>query len=453
VTYQVFETDHDTTRLQVPPVQIWVIVTLEISVTDGGQTNLLLTFPSYPLDAHPAVNAHDEGYWAPPNVAYPVPMTFSPPTSLGSLRKLTQARVSADQIHQDLSHLAYQLGLRDTEFEPRGEFYELKVSPRSPGLMKAYKFFRFGLRLIDEDSARNLADPEGRRGYVYLPLDEYESMTRLEWSESHGRMERWFLGKPLMSNVEYVLDNAHSRNSLRANSIQLPRDLFSRRETGILCAVDLSGYGTALKYAMENMHSFDEGFAAIQEGFRKSVAKYFDHMLAKIGAMQAQTAGDGFIAAFPSRVFTDKSATIERLFLEWSHVIARLNALNASIRVPEYRVGSRMALHYGEYEYGRIGGAASFIPAFDGASVIEVARLEQGLAVAMRAGEVVSGDFTGKPLTKHDNNVIISSAMRSALGVDWKPQAISVGWRGELNLAAKEFRDQAELWSISHDHA
>jgi class 3 adenylate cyclase len=447
VTYQVFEDDHDSTRLTVPPVQIWVIVTLEISITDGGQTHLLLTFPSYPLDAHPAASAHDEGYWAPPNIAYPVPMTFSPPTSIGSLRRLTTARVSQESIMDDLSHLAYQLGLRDTEFEPRGEFYELKMSPRTPGLMKAYKFIRFGLLLSDEDSVRNLADPDNRRGYVYLPLDDYETMTRLVPSESHARTERWFLGKPLMSNVEHVLDNKRSLNALKASGIPVPRELFSRREKGVLCAVDLAGYGTALRYATENMHSFDEVSTMIQESFRKSVAKYFDRMLATLGAMQVQTAGDGFIAAFPERVFQDKAEALERLFAEWREVTARLDSLNSSIRTPEFRVGSRMALHYGEYEYGRIGGAASFTPAFDGASIIEAARLEQGLAAAMREGAEVVGD--DQPLTKHDNNIIVSSAMRAALGESWKPRTSGLRYRGELPLAAKEFRDHAELWAIS----
>ncbi|SNR25174.1 hypothetical protein [Actinomadura mexicana] len=448
MTYQIIDTEHALTRLSEPPSQIWVIASLEITVRQGGRTHLLLTFPSYPLKGGRVAPPHDEGYWSPPFVAYPVPMTFSPPTTVGSLHKLATARITDDAMKADLAHLAYQMGLRDIELEYRGSFFELKKSPRSPELVKAYKIVRYGLTGVDEACLRNLADPDMRRGYVYLPLDEYEEMTRPLHSSLHGRTERWFLGKPLMSDVEHIVSDRGYRGMMAANAIDIDTTLFSRRETGILCAVDLAGYGGALRYARENMHSFRETSDVIQETFRKSVATRFDRMLARLGTTQVQTAGDGFVAAFPRRSFESAADTVDELLEEWRAVVRRIDDLNEAIRNPQYRVGSRMALHYGEYEYGRVSGVGSFALAFDGAAIIEVCRLEQALAIAMREGLAPVGAAQPTALAPRQNNLLISPDMRDVLGSRWRPRDDGYHHLGELDLVAKEFIGHGHVWQV-----
>ncbi|MFC4048547.1 hypothetical protein ACFOY4_02525 [Actinomadura syzygii] len=418
----------------------------------GGRAYLLLTFPSYPLKTGNHSPPHDEGYWSPPFVAYPVPMMFSPPTTVGSLQKLAAARIDEDALKADLSHLAYQMGLRDTELEFRGSFFELKRSPRSPELVKAYKIVRYGLTGVDAACLRNLADPDMRRGYVYLPLDDYQEMTRPMHSALHKRAERWFLGKPLMSDVEHIVSDRRSRGAMAATAIDMETGMFSRRESGILCAVDLAGYGGALKYARENMHSFGETTDIIQETFRKSVTMRFDRMLARLGTTQVQTAGDGFVAAFPRRSFEDVADVVDELLEEWRAVVRGVDELNKAIKHPDYRVGSRVALHFGDYEYGRISGVGSFAAAFDGAAIIEVCRLEQALAIAMREGAVTvgaaEGEGEGEALAARQNNVILSPEIHGLLGSEWRPRDAGYARRGELELAAKEFTGHGHVWRV-----
>lgn len=377
-------------------------------------------------------------------------MSYSPPTTVGSLRRQASLRADESLIISDLSHLAYQMGLQDTAFEYRGEFFELKNSPRSPGLTKAFKIVRYGLSTVAKESLRNLADPDFRKGYVFLPIDEFEKITKPVYSAAHQRTERWFLGKPLMSDVEHVLTDRRARSSIIQASIPVDTRLFARRESGILCAVDLAGYGTALKYASQNMRSFSEEPNAIQETFRKSVAAHFDTMLAKLGAMQIQLAGDGFIAAFPDRVFVDVAEALTELLGEWTELVSRIETLNSAISDHAFRVGSRMALHYGTYEYGRIGGARSFTAAFDGAAVIEVARFEQGLAAAMKSESELAVGTEKAKLAPRGHYVVISKRVEEAMRGTSPVDIHGLSHVGELSLTAKEFEGRADVWVVGH---
>ena len=112
--YRVFHDEaSDTSVLPESPSTIWIISTLEICIRSSYGSFLILMYPSYPLYNQANAPGHDEGYWAPPFVAYPVPMADSPPTRLGSLRRLCEQTLSSIPIGLDLAHLAYQMGLRD----------------------------------------------------------------------------------------------------------------------------------------------------------------------------------------------------------------------------------------------------------------------------------------------------------------------------------------------------
>jgi hypothetical protein len=433
VTYEIIDSGTPDRRLAAPPAQVWVIATLEITVhQDAARPHLLLTFPSYPLGTGAA---HDEGYWSTPFMAYPVNTGYGPPTTVASLRRQIDRTMAGKDTEADVSQLAYLLGLRDTTLAPLGDFLEIKVSPRTPELVKAFQIVRYGLSSVDEACLRNIADPDLRRGYVFLPLIGGCEYLHPRRSDAHRRDEQWFLGKPLMSNIQHVMATPSLRARLASSSTFLPRELFARGERGLLVAVDLAGYGTALQYARERMHSFGSDADSIQAAFRKSIGTYFDRLLGQLGATQVQTAGDGFVAAFPERVFGDVGRLAADLLGQWRRFIGGIGDLNKEIRDEGLRVGSRMALHFGDYEYGRIGGITSFVPAFDGASIVEVARLEQGLAGAMRDGRL-------EP--KH-HYVAVSRALRGRLGAGWSAPEDPVGI---LDLEAKEFRDQAEVWEV-----
>jgi class 3 adenylate cyclase len=441
VTYEIIDSGTPDRRLTTPPAQVWVICTLEIAVHETpAHPHLLVTYPSYPLGTGAE---HDEGYWATPFLAYPVNMGYSPPTTIRSLRRQIDATMADRDPDGDINQLADLLGLRDIAVDRLGDFIEVKMSPRTPELVKAFKVIRYGLSAVDDACLRNIADPDLRRGYAFLPLDPGGEFLHERYSEAHRRREQWFLGKPLMSHIQHVLATPSLRATLASSSIALSRELFARSESGLLVAVDLAGYGTALKYAREQMHSFGLDAKSIQAAFRKSIGTYFDRMLGRLGAMQVQTAGDGFLAAFPFRVFGDVVALVDDLLAQWRLFVGEIGELNKAIREEGLRVGSRMALHFGDYEYGRIGGVNSYAPAFDGASIVEVARLEQGLASAMRGGYAVE---EGQALQPKRHYVIVSRELRDRLGDSW---SVAPADRvGVLDLEAKEFRDRAEVWEV-----
>ncbi|WKX09453.1 hypothetical protein [Streptomyces sp. NL15-2K] len=429
--------------LTAAPSSVWIISTLEIAVGWRGEQHLMLIHPSYPLAGQPNSPTHDEGYWAPPFVAYPVHIDYSPPTTAGSLLRLATEAAKSVDIEGGLHHLAYQMGLRDIHLKQRSAFLELKVSPRSPSLVKAYYILRHGLVGVDTSSYRNLADPEQRRGYVFLPLGQYQSATHLRHSEEHGRSERWFLGKPLMSNVEHVLGDDMRRLAISEESIDVDANLFNREERGILCVVDLAGYGTALRYALDHMHTFSTAAASAQDDFRRQVAHELHTMLGDIGSTQAQFAGDGFVAAFPERVFPDAAELTAKILTRWERLIDLVEQLNGAIRDPEKRVGTRLVLHHGAYTYGRIAGTRSFAAAFDGAAVIEAVRLEQGLAAASK--ERGTGVFSSLPQRLH--LLAVSADLEARLKTP-EGEAPFDRWSalGRTELTAKEYDGEALIF-------
>ncbi|MGW7366443.1 hypothetical protein ACWGI8_24160 [Streptomyces sp. NPDC054841] len=445
MTYQVLSAESPGKMpLPASPSSVWIISTLEIAVGSQDDRHLILIHPSYPLAGQLNSAPHDEGYWAPPFVAYPVPLSYSPPTTAGSLLQLATEAAEQIDIERDLSHLAYQMGLRDTRMKRRSSFLELKVSPRSPSLVKAYYILRHGLVAVDTSSSRNLADPEQRRGYVFLPLDQYKSATHVRHSEEHERSERWFLGKPLMSNVEYVLGDEMRRMAISEEGLDVGAGLFTREERGVLCVVDLAGYGTALSYALDHMHTFSTAAASAQDEFRRRMAHEFHTMLGDIGTTQAQFAGDGFVAAFPERVFTDAAELVANILTRWQRVIGLVEELNGSIREPAKRVGTRLVLHHGAYTYGRIAGARSFAAAFDGASVIEAVRLEQGLASASK--ERSTGVFASLPQRSH--LLALSADLSARIAGPEQQERSFPGWSalGRAPLTAKEYEGSARIF-------
>jgi hypothetical protein len=418
-------------------MSIWIISTLEICVELGSEKAILLGYPSYPLSNQRVVDSHDEGYWAPPFVATPVELGYSPPTTLGSVRALVRKALAQLNVKRDLEQLAYQMGLRDVDLEEREPFLELKVSPRSPDHLKAYYVLRHGLTGVDASSIRSLTDSEGRRGYVFCPTDMPATHCVQRLSATHGRDETWFLGKPLQSNIDWVLRNPDRRSRIEAHTIQAVRDQFVRHETGIMCAVDVAGYGFALQYAENEMHSFGITGPDSQASLRLEVSRLLLQLLIRVGTTQAQIAGDGMIAAFPQRVFPVEKEVLTEILAEWTDIVDELDEYGGHIRDAVHRPGSRMSLLSGNYAHGRLAGLDSFIATFDGQDIVTVARMEQGLAAFNSSGSNVS----------HGQHLLALS-----LGIDETigETVVSLGWRreGVKSLSAKEYCADSVVYTL-----
>jgi hypothetical protein len=187
---------------------------------------------------------------------------------------------------------------------------------------------------------------------------------------------------------------------------------------------------------------------------QSSVIRHFDVMFSQLGVSQVRTLGDGFIAAFPQRVFPDTAEAVEKLVNYWRRFLEKLEQLNEDIRASGLAMGSRMALHYGTYQYGRIGLGRSFSPTFDGASVVEVARLEQGLALAVKGGGVVAADADDPAATVRGQRhlLAVSDAAFGRCARKLDDLSDHLVFRGRMPLDAKELKWRARVYGLSHTY-
>jgi hypothetical protein len=294
----------DSDRLPTVVAGLWLITTLEVVVRDDFGHYLLLSHPRYASGRTETDNT-DEGYWAPPAFSYLVDSRYATPYSVETVRRLFREKeheLGLDKGHEGIEQLAWLLGVRDPTIRYLGSFIEVKNSRNTPTFIKCYKFLRYSLRIGEEPGLRDLADPECQRGHVFLPLNDAQlhEVLRERFSRTHGRVEQWFLGKPLVTNVEHLVETPERRASLRERAITLRREHFRREEEGLLCVADLAGYGAASQYAREQMHGFGVQGTEMEQLLQFSVIHRFDVMLSSLGLSQLQVAGDGFTTAFQS---------------------------------------------------------------------------------------------------------------------------------------------------------
>lgn len=418
--------DPDSLSLPCAITSFFRLATLEIVVKDTlGIASLILMLGSYALD-DTLLHEHGEGYWAPPNVAYHVSLKgFTSPSTLGSLRNNFKT-VSKKRMMDDVQQLAYSLGLRDTYISYAGSFIEIKNSPRIPENIRAFYIDRFVLDDVDYNSLRNIADPEAWHGLVFAPLNINSPYYKKRTSSSHEIEEVWFLGKPLQTNVTYLLKNTSIITKLTNSAKDIKSEIFSINESGIICVIDVTGYGEALRHVQHNMVSFRQTEVEIMQDFRFSISNKLIDFVSELGTTQVQIAGDGLICTFPLRVYNNTILLIESIINKWENTISEFEKLNSSIKDESKKVGSRIVLLNGDYRYGRINGILNFSPAFDGQSIIEAVRLEQGLGAWIKDNTVHKKHNTHY-LAYIKDNVCIPVTLNS-----WKNC-------GEHQILAKEY--------------
>ena len=441
--YKIFtENTADNVSLECTISAIYHLATLEIVVTDKKHVaSLVLMLGSYAIGST-VLDEHGEGYWALPNIATLVPMTgYTSPTSLGSLRETIhkngpKRRKSMDAVEQ----LAYSFGLKDTRIIRRGSYIEIKQSPRTPEVIRAFFIERFVLESAELDSLRNLADPESRHGLVFAPIYSNDHSYKNIYSPSHQIEETWFLGKPLHSNIKHLINNEEIKSQLLSKIIEIDFDSFSINDEGIICAIDIASYGRALEYARSNMKTFTLNSKDVEQEFRIKINELLVNFTNMIGTTQLQIAGDGLICALPKRVFKDKAVLLNDVLLAWRDVVNDLKQLNLHISDPKKQIGSRIAIHYGEYQFGRISGTINFSPAFDGENIIEAARLEQGLS------QVISDNF---PARKNEHYLVVKKAENFSDILKIVSQSNEWKHEGDYNLSVKEYQTGVSVFAFS----
>lgn len=424
--------DSDSLSLPCAITSLFRLATLEIVVKDmSGIASLVLMLGSYALD-QTLLQEHGEGYWVPPNVAYHLNLKgFTSPSTLGSLRDNFKS-ITKKRMMGDVQQLAYSLGLRDTYISHAGSFIEIKNSPRTPETIRAFYIDRFILDSVDYNSLRNIADPEMWHGLIFAPLNINSPYYKKRKSTSHQIEEVWFLGKPLQTNVVYLLNNTSINTKLINSAMNIKMENFSIMETGTICVIDVAGYGAALRHTQNNMISFRQSEDEIMRDFRFAISNKLIDFVSELGTTQVQIAGDGLICAFPLRLFNNNNFIIESILTKWEKIIVELEKLNLSIKDENKKIGSRIVLLNGDYQYGRINGILNFSPAFDGQSIIEAVRLEQGLSA-----------WTKKCAKSEKHNMHYFACIKDNVSI---PTTLN-NWQdcGEHQISAKEYEACANI--------
>lgn len=373
MAYHLLEDLPDDFPLIPRPVQVWILLTMEIVVKTPAGRFLVVKQPYYSDAADP--ESLFEGAWAPPFIGVPVPQRYDVAGTPKILRsRFTEVERSIRPIEL-IEQFLYETGVENPSIEERPAFTEIKSSPRNPQVVKAYKIRRFSVRSDLSTSKSNLADPDGRKGFVFIPIDDLDRYVTRR-NEADGKPAWTFLGLPLMTNLAALLSAPSEINQLRASAIEISSEYFFHDQMGLVIVLDISGYGRTVRYVTENMNSLDATGIELADFFRARLAQWFAELLAAIGARQIQHAGDGFVCAL-NRVDAAALSTLSR---ELHKLQDRIDQISA--RLPdEYRLGTRFAVHRGEYRYGRVGGTLSAVPGFDGETVVTAVRLEQALAV------------------------------------------------------------------------
>lgn len=198
------------------------------------------------------------------------------------------------------------------------------------------------------------------------------------------------------------------------------------------------------------MHGFGVRGEQMAELLQSSVIRQFDIIFSQLGVSQIRTLGDGFMAAFPHRVFPDVADVVTALIGYWRRFLETLEQLNEDIRDPRLAIGSRMALHYGSYQYGRIGLGRSFSPTFDGASVVQVARLEQGLALAVKGAAEAGADPDDRlAMVRGQRHVLaVSDAAYERCAGRLEDLSDDLEFHGRMPLDAKERTWEARVYGF-----
>lgn len=380
------------------PSFLVLVAVLEFAVRDDYGDYLLVINPHYEEIEVPKKNRArkvEDGFWTVPYV------TKTLPAASGGFRHLAATSSAVDKAVDEwnpkelLMASASTLSFGECEIKFVSAFCEFKHSWTQPNVMKLYHIMRYSL-LLHSPAPRNIADGASRKGYSFLPIDErYRTVTKKRPKcPVHLHPETSYLSVPLATNLATVLNNDDHRREIRSRAMTLEREHFSRDFTGLLFCGDIAGYGAASSYAEDKIKDFTaDNLGAV---LRDSATIAFTDLFLEAGIDQVHTAGDGFICALPLDSVSEKRAAIEaraalkRFAAGYTSYLRRLDELSDRI-ITHYGsnhdgdldgaplLGSRLAIHYGGYRYGKISQAASLVTSFDGNEIVAVSRLEQGL--------------------------------------------------------------------------
>lgn len=363
--------------------RLYLVASLEMVVAGAdGTAGMVLRLHSYPADDS------REGYWAPPNLQYRLDEKSEVDDNPGRLMRKCRnyQKKNAESIRRDIVLFAESFGLRDAVVELVSEapILEVKPSINEPNKTNAFYQLRFTLRHVEWGSEVNLIDREGRYGFIHLSIGtEGQRIPAFSVEPERTKYgELLHLGKPLISSLQRILENPVELANLRGTILHEGDSILptARSEEGLVVVADIAGYGRVLTV---NYIGYIGDRENEQRKYQARVLSALEKALVDTGTTQVQTVGDGFVAAYPVPRNGDRLAKkITSTVANWTRAVRivhrDVNRLLREAGNPQC-LGSRIAINFGNYEWGRINGFGSFSPAFNGRAVVDAARLEQGL--------------------------------------------------------------------------
>jgi hypothetical protein len=191
------------------------------------------------------------------------------------------------------------------------------------------------------------------------------------------------------------------------------------------------------------------GFGAedtdVSAALRNTATVAFSRLFLRSSIYQTHTAGDGILCAIPREELEADPARLRRFFMHYHQMLDEIESINEALMSlgvsrskPAPRLGSRLAIHYGSYRFGKTSLFGSLAPAFDGASIIHAARLEAGLRDWLK----------GSGQTDARHTLAVSVAASAAVNEHLDLQRWEQLAKGAF-IRAKEYNGEADIYARS----
>lgn len=363
-------------RLDRPASTGLVLISMEIYIQYQDCVYVLLKHPFY-FQAGAHLDESSTGMLYPPFIGKSFSCEMYAPESLREFVEETEKVLERFDVGRAIKETAYIYGLGSLQIEHRGTLYEIKDSPSFNGERRLYRIERYFCTPRSETNIKNLTDPQCLKGHFFLPIrGNSRDITKV----------RRFKGIEVVENYRYVLSLSGELDALARRAIATDRADWVLTYTGFILLIDVAGFGR-LSQNLTTKHGniFEDG-SALTRRLTSDLADAFENLLLMAETFQSYFAGDGILVGIPT--FSDKQRPVDALhqFLErYRGLVDQLNALNKRVDEPGMRLGSRLTVHFSEYDFGRIGGPLSTSANFSGEGIVELARCEAGLSAVEKA--------------------------------------------------------------------
>lgn len=357
---------------------------MELYVRYENEVFSLLVHPFYARpDMIEEIGA--EGFLYPPYFGSLVDFGMFGPKTVGHWLEKTQKKLDeldTDDLRDEIQNV-YGIGPLITNH--RETILEIKESPVKSAERKLYRVERFVCQPAEDRPLRNITDPHFLKGHIFIPISQ-NAVKDFE-SDSY---RKYVKGREIVGNYQNVLSRSDEVKYAIKHAANTTRQDWVTIESGYLVLIDIAGFGQMTQHIKSKSGNIFETGSDIADRFRNGIAEVFESVLFVSDPVQSYFTGDGMIASLPLRgnggeavlkAFLDRYKQCLTYLDELNHAASELSKKTGD---EHPTVGSRITIHHGSYEFGRIGGPRSTSGNFSGDSIVELARTESALSQAIK---------------------------------------------------------------------